>query len=184
MADRTCTVAGCDRKHLARGYCMTHYHRMRDRGTTELQPRQPRPRLVRMCSVADCHSRARSLGYCEKHYTRFTRTGDPLATKTQSRGHGPDNPNWIGDDISYIGVHARLLRYRGPARNFSCADCGGPAMDWSYDHQDPHEKQGDKGPYSTDLDCYDPRCKRCHIRLDHRNERIRGADGRFGGVVA
>lgn len=39
MADRTCSVAGCERPHAARGYCKMHYQRWRlngDPGGAEL----------------------------------------------------------------------------------------------------------------------------------------------------
>lgn len=30
-----CTIAGCQRPHLARGYCQAHYRRLRRTGTTD-----------------------------------------------------------------------------------------------------------------------------------------------------
>lgn len=38
MADRTCSVAGCDGLHLARGWCKTHYRRWQRTGDIELEP--------------------------------------------------------------------------------------------------------------------------------------------------
>lgn len=180
MPDRTCTVDGCDRKHLARGYCMTHYHRMREHGSVELPPRRPRPKIIRQCKIDDCQKQARSLGLCEMHYTRLTRTGDPLTTKTQARGKGPANHNWVGDRVSYIGAHCRVKRERGSARRHACTDCGGPAVEWSYNHADPNElHDADRNcTYSASIEFYEPRCKSCHNRFDQRTERTR-IQGRY-----
>jgi hypothetical protein len=37
VSKRTCTVEGCDRPHLARGYCNTHYLRVKAHGDTEVR---------------------------------------------------------------------------------------------------------------------------------------------------
>lgn len=37
--DRLCSVAGCEKKHLAAGYCTGHYNRLRDSG--DLRPEVP-----------------------------------------------------------------------------------------------------------------------------------------------
>ena len=63
-------------------------------------------------------------------------------------------------------VHRHLVRDRGRAATHVCVDCGGPACDWSYDHQDPTELCDHRGPYSTDLDHYQARCRTCHRALD------------------
>src|SRR5690606_10192141 len=47
---------------------------------------------------------------------------------------------WLGDDIGYLGMHDRMRLLHGHAKEHSCVDCGGPALDWSYDGLDPHEK--------------------------------------------
>jgi len=41
MGDRTCTEAGCSRKHLARGLCGTHYGAAYRSGKLPPQPLQP-----------------------------------------------------------------------------------------------------------------------------------------------
>lgn len=41
MPDRTCSIEGCNNKHLARGLCNAHYRRLRrdgDPGTADLRP--------------------------------------------------------------------------------------------------------------------------------------------------
>lgn len=81
---------------------------------------------------------------------------------------------------SYTGVHNRLNRLRGKARDHACVDCGQPAHQWSMcPCIDPDLIQWalrpsgwsyDKGSrwvaFTTDLDAFDPRCSRCHRALD------------------
>lgn len=38
MADRTCSVEGCERKHKARGWCYAHWKRWWNHGTVEPTP--------------------------------------------------------------------------------------------------------------------------------------------------
>lgn len=77
------------------------------------------------------------------------------------------NPNWSGDDATYLAVHQRLYRWRGPARTHACVDCDGRAATWSYDKTDPNELVDSQGRrYSTDADRYTPRCYRCHHKFD------------------
>lgn len=70
------------------------------------------------------------------------------------------------DRTGYGTVHVRLLRTRGPARNYQCVDCGNAAREWSYNH-------AEFGRYSDDLDNYDPRCRACHVKFDR--QRLRDA---------
>ena len=93
---------------------------------------------------------------------RTVRTGDPL-TPLPERG-----PTWVGDQVTYAGMHSRLRQFRGRARDQRCVDCGGRAEHWSYDHSDPNARiDAATGlPFSPDVDRYMPRCRTCHRRHD------------------
>ncbi len=67
---------------------------------------------------------------------------------------------------TYGTIHNRVTRERGRAALLPCADCGGQAAHWSYDHGDPNELQSRQGPYSVNTDYYSPRCWKCHQALD------------------
>jgi HNH endonuclease len=82
---------------------------------------------------------------------------------------------WQGVDVSYGGLHKRLRKERGSADARECVDCGDQAAQWSYDHSDPNEKRGSVGPYSLDMDRYQPRCRRCHILFDRRGDHAKRA---------
>lgn len=70
---------------------------------------------------------------------------------------------------SYNAAHLRCKRDRGPVQVKACVDCGRPADDWSYNHDDPDELISPEGlPYSLSPSHYSPRCRSCHRRLDAR----------------
>lgn len=73
MPKPTCLIGGCERKHLARGFCSLHYRRWMQHGTTEL-PQKP-PKNTGDCPVSDCDREQEIGGMCTKHYQRLRLTG-------------------------------------------------------------------------------------------------------------
>ena len=71
---RICSIEGCERKHMARGWCSLHYGRMR---------------VTRPCSVNGCEVNAWSRDLCNAHYQRWRHhgsTGDaPVVSKRPSQ---------------------------------------------------------------------------------------------------
>ena len=63
---------------------------------------------------------------------------------------------------SYEAIHDRLRTLRGPARNYLCVSCRGPAKHWAYDGGCEHELIEDGMPYTPHLPHYRPLCVRCH----------------------
>lgn len=159
-----CSVEDCDSKHYGKGLCRFHWTRQTEGRVLDAPRFEPHGG----CSVEGCERPHTARGWCKVHLGRFYATGDPLAVKPPAGGQlvGEANATWKGDECGYHAVHKRLASHRGPARDFDCADCGGPAHQWSYDHSDPDERVSKDGPYSTDLDHYSPRCRSCHVRLD------------------
>ena len=71
----TCTMAGCDRPHKARGYCQTHYMQFK-RGITPVGPIRSRVHeKPDECVVEDCAEPVKAHGLCKKHYQRKLRHG-------------------------------------------------------------------------------------------------------------
>jgi len=66
----------------------------------------------------------------------------------------------------YSAAHGRVQTDRGPADAHPCVDCGLPARQWSYGHDDPDELLEAGLPYSLDPWHYVPRCVPCHKRVD------------------
>lgn len=72
--------------------------------------------------------------------------------------------------VDYPAAHRRLQRDLGKATEHRCADCGGPAAEWSYIGGAPDEARGgpQNCPYSHDSAYYQPRCHSCHRRRDYK----------------
>jgi hypothetical protein len=73
---RTCTVDDCDRRHVGRGYCGTHYMQFKRTGAP-----QPQRREDLRCDVDGCDKAHHARGYCALHAARLSRTGDPTTTR-------------------------------------------------------------------------------------------------------
>lgn len=67
MADRTCSVEGCEAPHKSRGWCGRHYM-----DWYKSQPREEVP-----CSIESCGKPVKTRGWCAAHYARWLRTGAP-----------------------------------------------------------------------------------------------------------
>lgn len=73
----TCSLDGCDRPVLARGWCGTHYERWRASGTVgdaEIRRVQPKSGT---CSAEGCDLPVKCAGYCGGHYWRVRTKGEP-----------------------------------------------------------------------------------------------------------
>lgn len=72
----------------------------------------------------------------------------------------------------YQAIHMRMRRLKGRAAEQSCVDCAGPAMDWSYDGEDPdevtvlHSSGRTICAISTKPEHYVARCRSCHCKHD------------------
>jgi transposase-like protein len=105
--------------------------------------------------VSDCEREHKAHGYCRTHYRRWQRHGDPLADVALP-----------GPGTGYRTALARVRAARGGPEVLGCAECGGPAVVWSYDGCCPHERvePGRGRRYSLDPGRYRPRCRFCHRR--------------------
>ena len=95
MADRICTVSGCDNKAIARGWCNKHYSRWRHHGSTD-SLRLERGSEPPACSIDGCSrpgTGGGGFGWCSTHYRRFQRHGSPHFT---SRVVGDDSARFAG----------------------------------------------------------------------------------------
>lgn len=170
-----CNVVGCTSPTRTRKspYCETHYYRLRRTGTTA----DPQ-RIEGKCHAEGCSKEAKCNGaaadrpgkfYCRLHYLRIKKRGDE-----SFEFKGPNSPRWTGDAATSRTVHQRLRKERGSAREHYCVDCGRSAAHWSYDHQADDERHDpEKGPYTTDISHYQPRCVSCHKRFDLAQIKIR-----------
>ncbi len=71
----TCSVTGCERPYLARGYCNLHYHRVNV--GNDVGPPHAKRQRNRKCSVAGCDRKHVANGYCAMHRLRVLKNGEP-----------------------------------------------------------------------------------------------------------
>lgn len=80
-----CSVSGCGKPHIARGWCHTHYKRWQTNGDPLLGAKVVWPPI---CSVKGCGKPSGTRGLCETHYTRWRRHGDPSVLRIAPNGSG------------------------------------------------------------------------------------------------
>lgn len=102
-----CSVDGCDRPRVARGWCPAHWMRWRTHGDPLVGgPIRERRDPDARCSVEGCERRAGTRELCGMHYARLRTRGDPL-------GGVPARQACKGKACSVEGcdepAHARLL---------------------------------------------------------------------------
>lgn len=109
---RLCKIDGCQKEHLALGFCRNHYYKFKrdselrrcqidgcDRPVcargycqthyrslieTRAIPLINSPQLTEICIVEGCERVAEARGYCDKHWTRWRKYGNPMALKHAS----------------------------------------------------------------------------------------------------
>lgn len=105
MTDRTCSVDGCDRDAVARGWCHKHWSRWK-RNSAPIVVGRERGTPPPPCSIDGCADPGNGgWGWCAKHYRRYQRHGDPLATS-----------RIVGDDVarfwSYVDKNGPTPEHR------------------------------------------------------------------------
>lgn len=116
MTTRTCSVEGCGRPHVARGFCDRHYESWRrSNPNAEIRLRRMTPVP---CAVDGCTRMASAREMCHKHYSRWLRHDSdpnivPMAKRTADRQAREMVEAW-----RRIIRHGEILRY-------VCPTCGG-----------------------------------------------------------
>lgn len=141
MTDAICSTPDCGKKVLARGLCVTHYHRMNratkdqrppvgicrgcggevPRGTSRVPKHYCSPDCRPRCSVAECGKPEHSKGMCSAHATRAFRYGDPLAPLVRNPNIGACSVDGCEDSSRKRGwciSHYSQWRRYGEVRQF------------------------------------------------------------------
>ncbi len=111
MNERKCEVAGCGRKHHAKGFCNIHRHRF-DRGIPLDAPN--RGDLKKLCEVAGCGRRHLAKGLCRLHRHRLSR-GIPLDAPHRFDKAERTIDGLVIDSDGYVqlkGVGRRIAQHR------------------------------------------------------------------------
>lgn len=119
MTDRTCSVAGCARKHSARGWCNLHYQRWLTKGDPLAEVRERIP--GDLCAYEGCESpRYTGRQWCNKHYFQLYRNGEMGLAKGPTPHRNPDGVCGMEDcrkpaSGRWCAMHAtRALRHGDP----------------------------------------------------------------------
>ena len=98
------------------------------------------------------------------HWIGVDNMSVPMRADIPLNGHKLAGP---GGAITYTGAHRRVYSTRGPATNYPCGKCGGPARQWSYIGGAVDEQVDERGrPYSGNPEMYEALCVPCHKRSD------------------
>jgi hypothetical protein len=157
----------------AKGYCRAHYFKLWRYGTPT--PVHPPPAFEDLTG-----QRFGALTVVEREGKRWRCQCDCGGTtiawlnNLKSGNHltcGDRATHRRRPDAGYTAAHDRVTSDRGHARDYPCADCGGPARHWCYDRDDPNERLAEglsarPVPYSLDPAYYTPRCVSCHKLFD------------------
>lgn len=119
MDERTCSAAGCDRRHLARGLCSAHYQRMMKGHEVEAEPVYERPTYADECSVDGCARAERTKGLCVAHYARLLTSGNVGAADVKRSRRGipaiqrleADTAESADGCLEYVGSISRSTGY-------------------------------------------------------------------------
>lgn len=118
---------------------------------------------MKICIVDGCgnnqHPKA-AKGMCRKHYDKLLKYGDPLHKQSRK----------IIDNPKYSTVHKNLVKYRGKASDYQCAQCNSMANQWAcQDNKTEYEIiNGYTIYYSNNLNDYAPLCYSCHRTIDKK----------------
>lgn len=165
MNQSTCSIDGCEKRILARGWCSAHYSRWKRWGS----PHHIEKR-VRYCTIEGCDRPRTGGGLCGMHYLRKKR-GTPNAENPgplrvyaevcKLDGCGRDHARW-----GYCIMHAERVRKNGspgpvvplriPGRTCSEPGCN-----------DPHHANGWCAFHNAHVDSVRVRtCTRCGGAID------------------
>lgn len=73
----------------------------------------------------------------------------------------------MGMSNEYQRAHRAVVKARGKAREYPCHECGLPALEWAYQHNDPDERRDSHGLlFSLEPRSYEPMCRPCHHQFD------------------
>lgn len=129
---RVCSVDGCEKAVLARGWCKLHYSRWRRQGDPEVVLKIAKVSVP--CLVDGCSREHFGRGWCQMHYDRWRTHGDPLVGARPDRVKtctivGCEKPHssrgWCGMHYLRWAKHGDPLTGRPPT-TVCCQVCDHP----------------------------------------------------------
>lgn len=132
MANRTCSVDGCERPSNARGLCKGHAQRFRRTGSPG-GPIATRPKPGGTC-LNGCGQTVKAKGLCNRCYQRLWHHGDPTINKT-NRGVPVEDRFARKVEVADDGCWLWMGTVNRKGYGMFWPDAAGtPAHRWSYEH--------------------------------------------------
>lgn len=121
MTTLTCTIDGCERNFLARGWCSTHYKRWRLTGSTD----DPVKYVTPPCKVDGCANLAgKGRGMCGTHYARWHRSGEAgSAAIKQWKAPVVDGEKLCGDCGKFLPLSSYNTNSHKTGPKSMCRNC-------------------------------------------------------------
>ena len=117
-------MIGCSKKCYARGFCKSHYSKLRRTGELKnLLPPEPK-----FCSYSGCNENFSAKGFCEKHYREFKVKNNPMIYKNVELRRKERHKKRKQKIVALMGGGCVLCGYK---KNMACLD---------FHHPDPTVK--------------------------------------------
>lgn len=81
---RVCDIKDCNKKHFGKGYCQSHYMKLKFRWYSKAISLGTYKK-VGICKIKECKRGHYAKGYCRKHYAILIRTGNPFPTNISNK---------------------------------------------------------------------------------------------------
>jgi hypothetical protein len=165
---RECELHYCSQPVRSPGSELCEGHYAQRRRGKPFAPLKVRRLDGEICYVSDCTNKRTKGRWCAKHEARIRRHGDPdqvMHQRDRNIPKGEAHPFW-NHQGSYVAVHLRLRKARGRAKDHECVECQTPARQWALTHNRDKALSAPQGPFSLNLDDYEPMCVRCHKTMD------------------
>ena|SRR6478609_1881613 len=92
----------------------------------------------------------------------LSRSANPKYCTIKCSKLGKNNPNWVGDDVSYNALHTWINTHLTKPKN--CERCGGAKK---------LDAANISGEYKRDFSDWEWLCRSCHMKTDGRMSNLR-----------
>lgn len=158
-----CSIDGCKNASRKRGWCSMHYRRWFRHGNPDTV------KLKGWFSRSPEDKARKSALTTGRRHAPEIRAKISAANKGKAGLRAETNGRWIGDNITYHGLHKRLESQREKPSNCEHCHRADKKLSWAWNHDSPVEStrlDTHGRSYSIDLCDYIALCYSCHQRYD------------------